>query len=43
MRSGTSGVIESRYRRWAAPTDVTRILEPHGVVLKAGKLFVVAL
>ena len=26
--------IEVRYRRWAAPTDVTRILEPHGVVLK---------
>jgi predicted DNA-binding transcriptional regulator YafY len=34
--------IEVRYRRWAAPTDVTRILEPHGVVLKAGKWYLVA-
>jgi predicted DNA-binding transcriptional regulator YafY len=34
--------IEVRYRRWAAPTDVTRILEPHGIVLKAGKWYVVA-
>ncbi len=34
--------IEVRYRRWTAPTDVTRILEPHGVVLKAGKWYLVA-
>jgi predicted DNA-binding transcriptional regulator YafY len=34
--------IEVRYRRWAAPTDVTRILEPHGIVLKGGKWYVVA-
>lgn len=34
--------IEVRYRRWAAPTDVTRTLEPHGVVLKAGKWYLVA-
>ncbi|MGD0706005.1 MAG: YafY family protein [Trebonia sp.] len=34
--------IEVRYRRWAAPTDVTRTLEPHGIVLKAGKWYVVA-
>jgi predicted DNA-binding transcriptional regulator YafY len=34
--------IEVRYRRWVAPTDVTRILEPHGIVLKAGKWYVVA-
>jgi predicted DNA-binding transcriptional regulator YafY len=34
--------IEVRYRRWTAPTDVTRILEPHGIVLKAGKWYVVA-
>lgn len=34
--------IEVRYRRWAAPTDVTRLLEPHGVVLKAGKWYLVA-
>ncbi len=30
------------YRRWAAPTDVTRTLDPHGVVLKAGKWYLVA-
>jgi predicted DNA-binding transcriptional regulator YafY len=34
--------IEVRYRRWAAPTDVTRILEPHGIVLKAGQWYIVA-
>ena len=34
--------IEVRYRRWVAPTDVTRVLEPHGIVLKAGKWYVVA-
>jgi predicted DNA-binding transcriptional regulator YafY len=34
--------VEVRYRRWAAPTDVSRTLEPHGVVLKAGKWYVVA-
>jgi predicted DNA-binding transcriptional regulator YafY len=34
--------IEVRYRRWAAPTDVTRTLEPYGVVLKAGKWYLVA-
>ena len=34
--------IEVRYRRWVAPTDVTRILEPHGIVLKGGKWYVVA-
>lgn len=34
--------IEVRYRRWAAPTDVTRTLEPHGLVLKAGKWYLVA-
>jgi len=31
-----------RYRRWTAPTDVTRTLEPHGIVLKAGKWYLVA-
>jgi predicted DNA-binding transcriptional regulator YafY len=31
-----------RYRRWRAPTDVTRTLEPHGIVLKAGKWYLVA-
>jgi predicted DNA-binding transcriptional regulator YafY len=34
--------IEIRYRRWRAPTDVTRCLEPHGIVLKAGKWYLVA-
>jgi predicted DNA-binding transcriptional regulator YafY len=31
-----------RYRRWAAPTDVTRTVEPLGVVLKAGRWYLVA-
>ena len=35
-------VIQVRYRRWKAPTDVTRRLEPHGLVLKAGVWYVVA-
>lgn len=34
--------IEIRYRRWVAPTDVTRTLDPHGIVLKAGKWYLVA-
>jgi predicted DNA-binding transcriptional regulator YafY len=34
--------IEVRYRRWRAPTDVTRRLDPHGIVLKAGKWYLVA-
>jgi predicted DNA-binding transcriptional regulator YafY len=34
--------IEIRYRRWTAPTDVTRTLDPHGIVLKAGKWYLVA-
>jgi predicted DNA-binding transcriptional regulator YafY len=34
--------IEIRYRRWRAPTDVTRRLDPHGIVLKAGKWYLVA-
>jgi predicted DNA-binding transcriptional regulator YafY len=34
--------IEIRYRRWRAPTDVTRCLDPHGIVLKAGKWYLVA-
>jgi predicted DNA-binding transcriptional regulator YafY len=34
--------IEVRYRRWTAPTDVTRTLDPHGIVLKAGKWYLVA-
>ena len=34
--------ISIRYRRWKAPTDVTRFLDPHGIVLKAGKWYLVA-
>jgi predicted DNA-binding transcriptional regulator YafY len=34
--------IEARYRRWRAPTDVTRHLDPHGIVLKAGTWYLVA-
>lgn len=34
--------IQIRYRRWTAPTDVTRTLDPHGIVLKAGKWYLVA-
>jgi predicted DNA-binding transcriptional regulator YafY len=34
--------IEIRYRRWRAPTDVTRRLDPHGIVLKGGKWYLVA-
>jgi predicted DNA-binding transcriptional regulator YafY len=34
--------VEVRYRRWAEPTDVTRTLDPHGLVLKAGKWYLVA-
>jgi predicted DNA-binding transcriptional regulator YafY len=34
--------IEVIYRRWAAPTDVSRTLDPHGLVLKAGKWYLVA-
>jgi predicted DNA-binding transcriptional regulator YafY len=34
--------IEIGYRRWKAPEQVTRVLEPHGLVLKAGKWYLVA-
>jgi len=34
--------IRVRYRRWAAPREVTRVLEPLGVVLKAGRWYAVA-
>ncbi|WP_030042891.1 helix-turn-helix transcriptional regulator, partial [Streptomyces resistomycificus] len=30
------------YRRWREPTDVERRLEPYGLVLKAGRWYVVA-
>ncbi|MFG3505091.1 helix-turn-helix transcriptional regulator [Streptomyces sp. NPDC047821] len=35
-------VLDVRYRRWTAPTDVERRLEPYGLVLKAGRWYVVA-
>lgn len=35
-------MIEVRYRRWAAPREVTRTLAPLGVVLKAGTWYLVA-
>lgn len=34
--------IGVRYRRWEAPAEVTRQLDPHGLVLKAGKWYLVA-
>ncbi|HEY7661291.1 MAG TPA: WYL domain-containing protein, partial [Actinomycetota bacterium] len=35
-------VLEIRYRRWKEPTDVARRVEPYGLVLKAGRWYVVA-
>jgi predicted DNA-binding transcriptional regulator YafY len=35
-------VIQARYRRWKEPNEVSRRLEPHGLVLKAGVWYVVA-
>ncbi|MEU5806469.1 WYL domain-containing protein [Streptomyces sp. NPDC047718] len=35
-------VVEVRYRRWREPTDVERRLRPYGLVLKAGRWYVVA-
>ncbi|MCI3271135.1 helix-turn-helix transcriptional regulator [Streptomyces cylindrosporus] len=35
-------VLHVLYRRWAEPTDVERRLEPYGLVLKAGRWYVVA-
>jgi predicted DNA-binding transcriptional regulator YafY len=34
--------LQVRYRRWKAPTDVDRHLEPYGLVLKAGRWYLVA-
>jgi predicted DNA-binding transcriptional regulator YafY len=34
--------IKVRYRRWEAPREVDRTLEPHGLVLKNGSWYVVA-
>lgn len=35
-------VLDVVYRRWRTPTDVVRRLEPYGLVLKAGRWYVVA-
>jgi len=35
-------MIEVRYRRWKTPREVTRTLSPLGVVLKAGRWYLVA-
>ncbi|MFC8089152.1 helix-turn-helix transcriptional regulator [Streptomyces sp. NPDC057301] len=37
-----SRVLHVLYRRWREPTDVQRRLEPYGLVLKAGRWYVVA-
>lgn len=37
-----SRVLRVVYRRWREPTDVERRLEPYGLVLKAGRWYVVA-
>lgn len=34
--------IRAHHRRWRAPTDVTRVLDPLGLVLKAGVWYLVA-
>lgn len=34
--------IEVMYSRWTEPTEVTRILDPHGLVLKAGNWYLIA-
>jgi predicted DNA-binding transcriptional regulator YafY len=34
--------VRIRYRRWKAPQEVTRTLEPYGLVLKAGRWYLVA-
>ncbi|MCC5576706.1 WYL domain-containing protein [Microtetraspora sp. AC03309] len=35
-------VLHVLYRRWAAPSEVERTLEPYGLVLKGGKWYLVA-
>ncbi|KMS76778.1 transcriptional regulator [Streptomyces viridochromogenes] len=37
-----SRVLRVLYRRWREPTDVERRLEPYGLVLKAGRWYVVS-
>ncbi|MCI4066644.1 WYL domain-containing protein [Micromonospora sp. R77] len=35
-------MVQVRYRRWKTPREVTRVLAPLGVVLKAGRWYLVA-
>ena len=35
-------LLRVRYRRWKAPREVTRTLEPYGLVVKAGRWYLVA-
>ncbi|MFC4006319.1 helix-turn-helix transcriptional regulator [Nonomuraea purpurea] len=35
-------VIQIRYRRWKAPQEVARRLEPYGLIVKAGRWYLVA-
>lgn len=37
-----SRVLDIRYHRWKEPTQVDRRLEPYGLVLKAGRWYIVA-
>ncbi|RAS69818.1 putative DNA-binding transcriptional regulator YafY [Lentzea atacamensis] len=37
-----SRLLEVSYRRWQAPEEVTRVLRPLGLVLKAGRWYLVA-
>jgi predicted DNA-binding transcriptional regulator YafY len=38
----TERLLRIRYHRWKAPQEVTRTLEPYGLVLKAGRWYLVA-
>ncbi|WP_370770948.1 WYL domain-containing protein [Actinomadura roseirufa] len=40
--SGTKQRIQIRYRRWQHPQQVTRVLAPLGIVLKAGSWYLIA-
>lgn len=37
-----SRALQVRYRRWKEPTDIDRRIEPYGLVLKAGRWYLVA-
>ncbi|QLQ35907.1 helix-turn-helix transcriptional regulator [Micromonospora robiginosa] len=38
----TDRLVRLRYRRWRAPREITRLVAPLGVVLKAGRWYLVA-